>query len=56
MHLSKIGIDVSEKLCWKHEILSFQQQNKGRYNRHFMSDSQYESGENKEMYVHIVAS
>ena len=34
----------------------FQKWNKGRYIRRSMSASQYESGENTKIYVHIVAS
>ena len=56
VHLSKIGIDVSQTFCWKHEWLLFQQLKKERYNSHYMSASQYDSGENTEMYVHIFAS
>ena len=56
VHLSKIGIDVSEKLCQKHGIFFFQHQNKGRYIRCYMSASKIKPRENTEMYVHIVAS
>ena len=43
-------------LCWKNEIFLFQQRNKGIYIRRYMSASQYKSGKNTEIYVHIVAS
>ena len=56
VHKSNIKFDASEKLYWKDRIFLFQQQNKGRYIWHSMSASQYKSGENTEIYVHIVAS
>ena len=52
----KKGIDVSEKLYWKHKKFLFQQWKKGRYICQYMSDSQYKSRENTKMYVYIVAS
>ena len=51
-----IGFDESDKLCWKHRIFLFQQRNKGRHICHYMSASQYKSGENKEMYAQNVNS
>ena len=54
--MSKIGIDESEKLCWKHEIFPCQKLKKGWYIRCYVSASQYKSVENTDMYVRIVAS
>ena len=56
VHMSKIGIDESEKLCWKHEIFIFQKLNIGRCICRCVSALQYNTGENTDMYVHIVAS
>ena len=51
--MSKVGIDESEKFC---EIFPFQKLKKGVYILRYVSASQYESGKNTDMYVHIVDS
>ena len=53
VNFSKIGIDKSEKLCWKHEIFQYQQLNKGRCICRYVLASQYESVENK-IYMFIL--
>ena len=45
-----------QKRCVGTTRFLFKQRNKGRYICRYMSDSQYKSGENTEMYVHFVAS
>ena len=51
-----IGFDESYKLCWKHEMILFQLRTKGIYISNSISDLQYKSGDNIDIYVHIVAS
>ena len=50
-----IGFEESDKLCCKHSMFLFWWQNKGRYISHYMSTTQYKSGENQEICVQIVA-
>ena len=56
VHLSKIVIDESETFCWKHEIFLFQKLNRVIYIFCCVSASQYKSGKNTDIYVHIVSS
>ena len=53
--MSKIGIDESEKSCYKHDIFVFHHLKKVRYICRYVSASQYKSVENTYVYVNIVA-